>query len=145
MPAPESRRPPGTKTVTPAAKATPPATAGEAGDDAGSFSHLVADFLGVPPAQLRDTSTLSGLLIAAAGAAGFSPIGSPMVRMLPDGAVAGLFLVDGCHMSLHAFPDRELLLLDVLSLANHDGRKALDVFARRITAREIRTEQRARG
>jgi S-adenosylmethionine/arginine decarboxylase-like enzyme len=101
--------------------------------------------VGVPPAQLRDTSTLSGLLIAAAGAAGFSPIGSPMVRMLPDGAVAGLFLVDGCHMSLHAFPDRGLLLLDVLSLASHDGRKALDVFARRITAREIRSDQRARG
>lgn len=112
---------------------------------AAAFSHLVADFVGVPPAQLRDSSTLSGLLIAAAGAAGFSPIGSPMVRILPDGAVAGLFLVDGCHMSLHAFPDRGLLLLDVLSLASHDGRKALDVFARRITAREIRTEQRARG
>ena len=115
-------------------------------DDAeGAFSHLVADFLGVPPAQLRDTATLSGLLIAAAGAAGFTAIGSPIVRQLPDDGVAGLFLVDGCHMSLHTFPERELLLLDILSLATHDGRKALDVFARRLTAREIRTEQRARG
>lgn len=118
---------------------------GDAAQRNGSFSHLVADFIGVPPAQLRDTTTLSGLLIAAASAAGFSAIGAPIVRQLPNDGVAGLFLLDGCHLSLHAFPDRELLLLDVLSLATHDGRKALDVFARRLTAREIRTEQRARG
>ena len=121
-----------------------PSPPGDATDE-GAFSHLVADFLGVPPAQLRDTATLSGLLIAAAGAAGFSAIGAPIVRQLPNDGVAGLFLVDGCHMSLHTFPDRGLLLLDVLSLATHDGRKALEVFARRLTAREIRTEQRARG
>ena len=109
------------------------------------FSHLVADFIGVPPAQLRDARMLSGLLIAAAGAAGFSADGAPMVRQLHNEAVAGLLLVDGCHMSVHAFPDRGLLLLDVLSLATHDGRKALDVFARRLAAREIRSDQRARG
>lgn len=118
-----------------------------AGDDSpeGSFSHIVADFVGVPPAQLRDSSLLSGLLIAAAGAAGFAAIGAPIVRQLPNDGVAGLFLLDGCHMSVHAFPDRELLLLDVLSLATHDARKALDVFARRLSAREIRSAQRARG
>jgi S-adenosylmethionine/arginine decarboxylase-like enzyme len=143
MPAPDPRR----SSPAPAAKKGAPLAErpDDGAEEPAGFSHLVADFVGVPPAQLRDTSTLSGLLIAAAGAAGFSPIGSPMVRMLPDGAVAGLFLVDGCHMSLHAFPDRGLLLLDVLSLASHDGRKALDVFARRITAREIRSDQRARG
>ena len=143
MPAHDPRR--ASPTAATKKAASPAGPSDEGAEEPAGFSHLVADFVGVPPAQLRDTSTLSGLLIAAAGAAGFSPIGSPMVRILPDGAVAGLFLVDGCHMSLHAFPDRGLLLLDVLSLASHDGRKALDVFARRITAREIRSDQRARG
>lgn len=117
------------------------------GDDSpeGSFSHLVADFVGVPAAQLGDSSLLSGLLIAAAGAAGFSAVGAPIVRQLPNDGVAGLILLDGCHMSVHAFPERGLLLLDVLSLATHDARKALDVFARRLPARVIRTDQRARG
>ena len=124
---------------------TTPAEPRDASYGEGGFSHLMADFIGVPAAQLRDTTTLSGLLIAAAGAAGFAALGAPFVRQLPNDGVAGLFLLDGCQMSLHAFPDRELLLLDVLSLATHDGRKALDVFARRLTAREIRTERRARG
>ena len=111
----------------------------------GTFTHLVADFVGVPAHQLRDTTMLTGLLIAAAGAAGFSAVGAPIVRQLPHDGVAGLFLLDGCQMSVHAFPERELLLLDVLTAATFDGRKALDVFARRLVAREVRTERMSRG
>lgn len=123
--------------------------AGERGATAdapgGSFTHLVADFIGVPAHQLRDTTMLSGLLIAAAGAAGFAGVGAPIVRQLPHDGVAGLFLLDGCQMSVHAFPERELLLLDVLTIATHDGRKAFDVFARRIVAREVRSQRMSRG
>ena len=109
------------------------------------FSHVSADFLGVAPRQLRDCDLLSGLLIAAAGAAGFATIGAPRVHALPSEGVSGWLQLDDCHIALHAFPDRELLLLDVLSLATHDGRKAVDVFARRLAAREVRSEQRHRG
>lgn len=109
------------------------------------FSHLTADFLGVAPSQLRDTGLLGGLMIAAAGAAGFSAVAAPTVRALPNEGVTGWLQLDDCHMSLHAFPARELLLLDMLSHATHDGRKALEVFTRRLAAREVRSEQRRRG
>jgi S-adenosylmethionine/arginine decarboxylase-like enzyme len=109
------------------------------------FSHLSADFVGVAPVQLRDMGLISGLLIAAAGAAGFSAVGAPLVRQLPNEGITGWMQLDDCHMSVHAFPERELLLLDVLSLATHDGRKALDVFTRRLSAREVRSEHRTRG
>lgn len=109
------------------------------------FSHLTADFLGVAPALLRDTGLLGGLLIAAAGAAGFSAVSAPAVRELPNEGVTGWLQLDDCHVSLHAFPSRGLLLLDVLSHATHDGRKALDVFTRRLRAREVRSELRRRG
>lgn len=109
------------------------------------FSHLVADFIGVPPPQLRDATLLRGLLIAAAGAAGFSAMQAPLVRQLPSDGLACLLLLDGCHISVHTFPERQLMLLDVLALATHDARKALDVFARRVEATEIRSETRARG
>ncbi len=109
------------------------------------FSHLIADFLGVPAPQLRDGTLLRGLLIAAAGAAGFSSMQAPVVRQLPSDGLACLLLLDGCHISVHTFPDRQLMLLDVLALATHDARKALDVFARRMEATEIRSETRTRG
>ena len=109
------------------------------------FRHLLADFLGVKPPQLRDLSLVSGLLIAAASAAGFSATAAPQVRALPSDGLTGLYLLDDCHIIVHTYPDRELLLLDILSPRTHDARKAIDVFARRLAAREVRTEARDRG
>lgn len=110
-----------------------------------AFTHLIADLAGVSPAQLRDAATLSGLLIASAGAAGFTTVGAPVVRQLPSEDVAAVLLLEGCHIAVHAFPRRELLLLDVLALATSDPRKVLDVFARRLAPTHIRSESRARG
>ena len=116
------------------------------GDPRPPFSHLLADFAGLPPAQLRDASFLSGLMIAAAGASGFSADGAPTVRILPHDALAALLTIDqGCHLAVHTFPDRGLLLLDVLAPATLDARKALDVFVRRLPGAQVHCEQLARG
>jgi S-adenosylmethionine/arginine decarboxylase-like enzyme len=48
-------------------------------------------------------------------------------------------------MSVHTMPGRELAMLDVLASPPHDAQKALDVVARRLTARSVRTERRERG
>jgi len=109
------------------------------------FSHLIADFLGVPDAPLRDRTLVSGLLIAAASAVGIGILGTPLVRQLPNEGIAGLLMLEECHIAVHTFPAKQLLLLDVLVLETHDAGKALDVFARRLGAREIRSELRARG
>lgn len=109
------------------------------------FSHLIADFIGTPEAPLRDRGLVSGLLIAAASAVGIGIVGTPVVRQLPTEGVAGLLMLEECHIAVHTFPARQLLLLDVLVLERHDAGKALEVFARRLGAREIRSELRTRG
>src|ERR1700744_3744576 len=53
-----------------------------------AYTHVTADFLGVDAARLREASLLTGLLIAAAGAAGFPGSGTPVVRHLPNDAIA---------------------------------------------------------
>jgi len=110
-----------------------------------TFSHLSADFVGAVPSQLGDSALISGLLIAGAGAAGFAAVGAPVVRKLPGDAVSAVLLLDDCHMSAHTFPSLQLLLLDILTASAHDAQKALDVFTRRLTAREVRCEKRSRG
>jgi S-adenosylmethionine/arginine decarboxylase-like enzyme len=110
-----------------------------------SFTHVAADLIGVADASLRDVPLLSGLLIAAAGAAGYAALGAPIVKQLPAGDIAGVLLLDGCHIALHSFPERELLLLDILAPASRDARKALDVFAKRLVPQQIRSEARPRG
>lgn len=111
---------------------------------AAEFAHLAADFVGVPAEQLGDASLLSGLLIAAAGAAGFGAIGMPIVHTRPDGETVAVLLLEGAHMVVHALPARELLLLDIVAASSYDSRKALDVFARRLAARSVRSDCRPR-
>ena len=108
-------------------------------------THLIADLMGVSAARLRDPALLTGLLIAAAGGAGFVTVGAPLVRQLPDESVTGVLLLDSCHIAVHSLPTRGVLLLDVLSVGTHDARKALDVFVRRLAPSEVRSESRQRG
>ena len=105
----------------------------------------MADFVGVPAPQLRDAKLLHGVLIAAAGAAGLNAIGMPVGRERGDGGIGVMLVLDDSHIVAHTFPERGVLLLDVLAPSGSDARKALDVFARRLTAREIRTETRERA
>jgi S-adenosylmethionine/arginine decarboxylase-like enzyme len=48
-------------------------------------------------------------------------------------------------MAAHTFPTRELLLLDLLVPATQDAEKAIDVFVRRLKAKQVRTGFVERG
>jgi len=113
--------------------------------ESGPISHLVADLSGVGSGALRDVPMLSGLLIAAASAAGFSVVAAPVVRTGPDGGVAAILLLDPCHLSVHSFPDRGLALVDVLTRDTAGAAKALDVFVRRLTPASVASATKARG
>lgn len=109
------------------------------------YNHLAADLIGLPAEPLRDSALLSGVLIAAASAAGLAGIGLPTVRRSVGGACVVALLLQDAHIVVHALPEQGLLLLDLLSPAASDPRKALDVIARRLAATEIRSETRVRG
>ena len=113
--------------------------------DVGRFSHVVADLSGVGSGALRDAPLLSGLLIAAAGAAGLGGATAPVVRTAADGGVAAILLLDPCHLSVHSFPDRGLALVDVITRDAAGAVKALDVFVRRLTPAGVVSETRVRG
>ena len=113
--------------------------------ESGPISHLAADLTGVGSAALRDAPLLSGLLIAAAGAAGLGGATAPVVRTAADGGVAAILLLEPCHLSVHSFPDRRLALVDVMTRDAAGAVKALDVFVRRLTPSNVVSETRVRG
>jgi S-adenosylmethionine decarboxylase len=110
-----------------------------------SLTHVSANLSGVASGPLRDAPLLSGLLIAAAGAAGLTAVGAPLVRVAPAGGVSAVLLLDPCHVSIHSFPDRGLALVDVLARDAAGANKALDVFVRRLTPTAVGSDVRARG
>lgn len=110
-----------------------------------SVVHLTADLIGVPSVHLSDQSLVSGVMVSAAGAAGMTSSGTPVVLKHADGGLSVIMPLDGCHMSIHTNPAREFALLDVLALPHHDPQRALDVVRRRLPARTVHTERRERG
>ena len=109
------------------------------------YVHILADFVGVPPAQLRDRALMSGLLIAAASAAGLNATAAPVVRTGSDGGVSAVLLTDPCHLSVHSLPDRGLALVDILGRDAAHAARALDVFVRRLAPASVSSETRTRG
>jgi S-adenosylmethionine/arginine decarboxylase-like enzyme len=109
------------------------------------FAHLLADFSGASASQLQDRALLSGLLIAAASAAGIAALGPPVVRQLPSGELGGMILLERCHIAAHTVPARGILLVDVLTPNQPEARKAIDVFVRRFAKATVRLEQAWRG
>ncbi len=109
------------------------------------LAHVTADLTGVGSGPLRDAPLLSGLLIAAAGAAGLSATAAPFVRTAPTGGVSAVLLLDPCHVSIHSFPDRGLAVVDVLARDPAGATTALDVFVRRLVPSGVSSDVRMRG
>ena len=113
--------------------------------DAHRLAHVSADLAGVGSGPLRDAALLSGLLIAAAGAAGLNASGAPIVRCAPAGGISAVLLLDPCHVSIHSLPERGLALVDVLARDRTGAEKALDVFVRRLAPAAVTSDTRMRG
>ncbi|HMC55671.1 MAG TPA: S-adenosylmethionine decarboxylase [Gemmatimonadaceae bacterium] len=108
-------------------------------------THLLADLVGVPASLLNDADLLRGLLIAGASAAALTSSGIPTAPAGSGPERSFVLIVAGGHIAAHTFPERDLLLLDVLCNARHDPRRVLDVVARRLSARDVRSETRSRA
>jgi S-adenosylmethionine/arginine decarboxylase-like enzyme len=108
-------------------------------------THLLADLVGVAPDLLGDSDLIRGLLIAGASAAALKPNGIPAVDSSTGPERSMVLIVGGGHIAAHTFPERQLLLLDVLCDAKHDPRRVLEVFARRLSTRDIRSDTRSRS
>jgi S-adenosylmethionine decarboxylase len=109
------------------------------------LAHVSADLTGVGSGALRDSALLSGLLIAAAGAAGLNAVGSPIVHSTPSGGISAVLLLDPCHVSIHSLPERGLALVDVCARDKAAAEKALEVFVRRLAPAAVTSETRMRG
>lgn len=109
------------------------------------MTHDAADFHGVPSSLLRDRASLSGLLIAAAGAAGLTTVEPPLVRALPRGGLVIMLMLDLGHVALHTLPDEGVLAVDLLVSSSKDARKAIDVVTRRLNLRASRATHADRG
>lgn len=114
-----------------------------------SFAHAFADLSGIPGDRLSDPQALSGLLLAAANAAGLNPADPPVVKSGTTGTTA-LLICRGGHVALHAVPADGVCYADIAGLGG-DGTggggsvqpsRGLEVIVKRLGARAVRSASR---
>jgi S-adenosylmethionine/arginine decarboxylase-like enzyme len=98
-----------------------------------TFHQLCVELEGIPGATLGDQAGLSGVTIAAAGAIGLSPYGAPIARSGPQGTIVAL-LCHGGHVVLHALPEQNMCLVDIVARGPVPIERGIDVIALRLGA-----------
>ena len=98
-----------------------------------TFHQLCVELEGIPGATLGDQAGLSGVTIAAAGALGLSPYDAPIARSGPQGTIIAL-LCHGGHVVLHALPEQNTCLVDIVARSPKPIERGIDVIALRLGA-----------
>ena len=92
--------------------------------------HLVIDGYGCDPGQLADMEHVRRFLNAYPDAIGMTKISVPSVQTYrgpvpEDWGVSGFVIIAESHISVHTFPDRAYVNVDVFSCKEFDAERAL--------------------
>ncbi len=90
--------------------------------------NLLADFYGVSPSTLSDTSLLERCLREAAVESLLTPLNDPVLHQFQGGGITGFLLLRESHISFHSYPEHGFLALDVFTCGLSDPEKVVEVF-----------------
>ena len=112
--------------------------------------HLVIDGYGADSAMLEDTKAIYRFLDEYPDAIGMTKITPPHVytyvgQTPEDVGVSGFVLIAESHISIHTFPRRKYVNIDVFSCKEFDAQKALDDLQTRFSLKQVRSWTLERG
>ncbi len=105
--------------------------------------HLLVDFFGVAPANLRRVPEMEELFLRGARAAGARVLMHHFHEFDAAGGVTGVVLLAESHISIHTWPEREFAAIDIFMCGNLRPRAALEIIQngwmpQKVVAREVR-------
>jgi S-adenosylmethionine decarboxylase len=103
--------------------------------------HLLLDLEG---ARMLDAATIEAVLRAAAEAAGARVLGA-MLHPFAGGGVTGVLLLAESHISIHTWPERGFVALDVFLCGAADAEKARVVLEAAFAPERVSVTLCARG
>jgi S-adenosylmethionine decarboxylase len=113
--------------------------------------HLVMDGYGADPERLQDESLVHELLDEYPDAIGMTKISEPFVYRYTTGSVptdwgvSGFVLIAESHISVHTFPDRGYLNVDIFSCKEFDAAAAVKELKGRFGIDSVKTAVLDRG
>ena len=112
--------------------------------------HLVVDGFGGDPDKLKDVDLVNRFLDDYPSAIGMRKIAEPQVysyhgRKAEDWGVSGFVLIAESHISVHTFPDRRYMNIDVFSCKPFDVTASLDELKTTFSLPEVQVWTLERG
>jgi len=107
--------------------------------------HLLADLWEIDAAHLRDAALLRSCLLEAARVCKLTPVAQPVMHEFPGGGVTGFLLLSESHLSLHSYPEKGYLALDLFTCGDSDPRDGLAVFRARLAPQRENISVQPRG
>ena len=112
--------------------------------------HLVVDGYGADPEKLKDVDLVHTFLDEYPSAIGMTKIVPPQVytyrgQTPEDWGVSGFVLIAESHISIHTFPDRGYVNIDVFSCKEFDARASLEDVKRTFSLTEVKVWTLDRG
>ena len=112
--------------------------------------HLVVDGYGADAAKLKDTDLVYRFLDEYPSAIGMTKIVPPQVyvyhgKTAQDWGVSGFVLIAESHISVHTFPDRRYVNIDIFSCKDFDAIASLEDVKRAFDLPEVSVWTLERG
>lgn len=104
--------------------------------------HLMLDGYGCDRARLEDAESLAAMLVELVADLGLSALRPPYVfsykgKSVEDQGLSGLVLLEGGRLSVHSFPDKAFLSLDLCCHAPYEAETAERFIVRRLGASNV--------
>ena len=112
--------------------------------------HLIIDGYGGDPQKMQDVEFIYKILDAYPSQIGMTKISTPHVNKYvgskpEDWGVSGFFLIAESHISIHTFPEKFYINIDVFSCKEFDAERAIKEFKHNFGLTEVRSYILNRG
>ncbi len=112
--------------------------------------HVIVDGFGGDPEQLADENVVRAILDLYPEEMGMTKIAPPTVvhyrgTKPEDWGVSGYVMIAESHISVHTFPERRLIWVDIFSCTEFEAASVVDDLRRRFGLREMRVNILERG
>ncbi|KKL91028.1 hypothetical protein LCGC14_1898790 [marine sediment metagenome] len=112
--------------------------------------HVIVDGFGGDPEQLADENVVRAILDLYPEEMGMTKIAPPTVvhyrgTKPEDWGVSGYVMIAESHISVHTFPERRLIWVDIFSCKEFEAASVVDDLRRRFGLREMRVNILERG
>jgi S-adenosylmethionine decarboxylase len=102
------------------------------------------DAVCTPASPVTDVAELTGLAVTAVRSGGGHVLETSHV-LFPNGAVTLVLILAESHLSIHTWPEENLIAVDLFSCGSIDGRRVLDELIATLRLDDVSVSQLERG